>query len=109
MTMDLTKLKANSADIKGWTEALQRVADWDSSAAEAIRRHIDVLMDRQARILRLSEDEIAKINEEAEAATEAEIHAEMQAFWRALEGAPSDVIAEIKRLVERLILAKRLR
>jgi hypothetical protein len=74
------RLAANAAEIKAWFEALGRVDDRNSSAAEAIRAHIDALSDEQARIMGLPEDEIARINAEAEAAVEAQIEAEIAAF-----------------------------
>jgi hypothetical protein len=94
----LKKLTANAAEIKAWVEALQCVGDWDAPAAVAIRHHIAALTDNQARLLGLSEDEIARINEESEAAVEAQIEAEV---WRALETAPPELVAEIKKLVGR--------
>jgi hypothetical protein len=47
----------------------------------------------------LSEEEIVEINKQAEADVDAQIAAEAAATWRALENAPPEVVAEIKKLV----------
>jgi hypothetical protein len=74
------RLAANAAEIRAWFEALGRVNDRGSPAANAIRARIEVLVDEQARIMGLPEDEIARINAEAEAAVEVQIEAEIDAF-----------------------------
>lgn len=98
---DVNKLNENAVEMAAWTEALARVSDWSSAAADAIRNHIDMLVDNQARILGLSEDEITEINKQAETDFEAEIAANTAAVWRALEDAPAEVIAEIEKLTRR--------
>jgi hypothetical protein len=74
------RLAANAAEIRAWFKALGRVNDRDSPAANAMRAHIEALVDEQARIMSLSKDEIARINAEAEWAVEAQIEAEIDAF-----------------------------
>lgn len=74
------RLAANVAEIKAWFEALNRVDDPNSPAAAAIMAHIDALVDEQSRIMGLSEEEIARINAEAEAAVKQQIQAEIADF-----------------------------
>jgi hypothetical protein len=80
------RLAANAAETRAWFEALGRVNDRDSPAANAIRAHIKALVDEQARIMGLSKDEIARINAEAEWAVEAQIEAEISAHSVSPEG-----------------------
>jgi hypothetical protein len=94
-------LKANTAEVAAWFKALECVEDQDSPTATAIREHIEVLVDEGARIMGLPEDEIRRINAEAEAAIDDEIKAEQASVWQALESAPPEVLAEIKKFVAR--------
>ena len=53
----LKRVRANAVAIAIRTEDLEQVADWDSPAVEAIRKHISALADNLGCIMGLSEDE----------------------------------------------------
>ena len=93
----LKKLKANNSELAECWEALNRVAEWDSAAAEAVQARIDALANDTARIMEVSEDEIADI----EANVEAEIRDEIAATWRVLEANPG-AAAEDKKFIEKM-------
>lgn len=93
----LKKLKANNSELAECWEALNRVAEWDSAVAEAVRTRIDALANDTARIMEVSEDEIADI----EANVEAEIRDEIAATWRVLEANPG-AAAEDKKFIEKM-------
>jgi hypothetical protein len=52
----LKRLQDNAAAIATWTEKLGQIDDWDSPAAEEIRRHIIHLVDLHRRTMGLSKD-----------------------------------------------------
>jgi hypothetical protein len=92
-------LEANAIEIAAWTEAFGQIADPDSSAAAAIHKHIDALVNRE-RIMELPEDEIAKIRLEA---VDREIEQSADATWRAIEAdLPREKVSEIKRYIDDL-------
>ena len=80
----IAKLKMLDDVMAEYVKALQAVADPNATAAEAIMQHIDKLVDERARILGLSEEEIARIDAESEAAVQAQIDAEKAALLHAL-------------------------
>ena len=103
MPATFKNLAANATEIAAWTEALEQVGGWDSPAAGAIRKHLETLADNQARIMGLPEDEIARINAEADAAVEREIEQSVAVTRRAIEADLSPAkVSEIKRYIDDL-------
>ncbi len=74
----LVKLEANRHLMAEYVKALQHA---DSEAtSDALMKAIDTISDEFCMILGLSDEEIARINRESEAAVDAQIEAEKQAF-----------------------------
>jgi hypothetical protein len=86
-------LQAIALETAAWTEALEQIADRNSPARTAIHKHIDTLVDTEARL------------EAAGAAVNQDIAQSTAATWHAIEADLGfEKVLEIKRLIDDLRL-----
>ncbi len=81
---DLSALRAIDLKMKEYWQVISHTQDGDYK--HLIEAEIDRLADERARLLGLSEAEIARINRESEAAVEAQVRAEIEQFLSSLAG-----------------------
>jgi hypothetical protein len=81
----MKKLKANLVKQKKCIAAMEHA---DDATWEALADHLDALGDEQARIMGLPEDEITRINQEADAAVEEQINQEIEQTLQAQQRRP---------------------
>ena len=73
---DLQALRAIDLKVREYASVLTRTKDEDHH--RQIQAEIDKLIDERARLLGLPDEEIARINQESDAAVDAQIEAEIE-------------------------------